>query len=83
MNASVAITLGHFGQSCVKGVPKGTAHQETKDCHDNGIGLGAAPLRIIKTWAAIVDAVASHERTRERAHVQQYGVGGMPRQPFG
>ena len=64
LNASVAITLGHFCQSCVEGVPKGTAHQETKDCNDNGIGSGCAPLRVIKAWAAIVNAVGSHERVR-------------------
>ena len=63
-------------------VPKSTAHQQAKHPDDDCIGLRAAPLRVIKAWAAIVDAVASHEQTRGGAHVQQYAVTGIPCQRF-
>lgn len=63
-------------------VPKGAAHQKAKHPDDDYVGLGAAPLRFIKAWAAIANAVASHERTRKGAHAQQYAVTGIPCQRF-
>ena len=59
-------------------VPKGTAHQKAEDAYDDCVGFRAAPLRVIKAWAAVVDVFASHEQTREKAHAQQYAVGGIP-----
>ena len=58
--------------------PKSTAKQDAKNGNNDGVGLGAAVFRVIKTWAAIVDVLVFHERTRERAHAQQYAVPGMP-----
>ena len=58
--------------------PKSTAKQDAKNGNNDAVGLGAAVFRVIKTRTAIVDVF--HERTRERAHAQQYAVPGMPRQ---
>lgn len=63
-------------------VPKGSAHQKAEDAYDDCVGFGAALLRVIEAWAAVVDVFASHERTRGRAHAQQYAVGGIPCQRF-
>ena len=70
-------------QSASEAVEECSTHQGAEDCNDDGVGLGTAVLRVIKTWAAIVDAVGFHERTRKRAHVQQYDVSGMPCQGTG
>ena len=61
--------------------PKSTAKQDAKNGNNDAVGLGAAVFRVIETWTAIVDVFAVHERTRERAHAQQYAMLGMPRQP--
>ena len=58
--------------------PQSTAKQDAENCNNDGVGLGAAVFRVIETWTAIVDVFAVHERTRERAHAQQYAVPGMP-----
>ena len=63
-------------------VPKGSAHQKAENAYDDCVGFRAAPLRVIKAWAAVVDVFGSHERTRGRAHAQQYAVGGIPCQRF-
>ena len=60
--------------------PKTTAHQNAKNRDDDEIGLRRVALRVIKAWATVVDVLVFHERTRERAHAQQYAVPGMPRQ---
>ena len=62
--------------------PKGTSKEAAKNSNDDGIGPRSAELRIVKTWAAVIDVFVVHERTRERAHAQQYGVDGMPCQRF-
>lgn len=62
--------------------PEGTSKEAAEDCDDDGVGFGGAALRIVKTWAAVVDVFVVHERTRERAHAQQYGVIGIPCQRF-
>ena len=61
--------------------PKSTAKQDTKNGNNDAVGLGAAMFRVIETRTGIVDVF--HERTREGAHAQQCGVGGMPRQGAG
>ena len=58
--------------------PQSTAKQDAENCNNDGVDLGAAVFRVIETWTAIVDVFAVHERTRERAHAQQYAVPGMP-----
>ena len=67
-------------QSAGEAVKECATHQGAEDCNDDGVGLGTAALRFIKPCGAVIDAVGSHERTRERAHAQQYAVLGMPRQ---
>ena len=62
--------------------PKSTAKQDAKNGNNDAVGLGAAVFRVIETRTAIVDVLVFHERTRERAHAQQYAVPGMPRQRF-
>ena len=62
--------------------PKGTSEEAAKNSDDDGIGSGGAVLRIVETWAAVIDVFVVHERTRERAHARQYGVPGMPCQRF-
>lgn len=62
--------------------PKSTAKQDAKNGKNDAVGLGAAVFRVIKAWTPIVDVFAVHERTRERAHAQQYDVDGMPCQRF-
>ena len=69
-------------QSAGEAIAKSASKKAAENDCDDGVGLRTAAFRLIKPLGAVVDAVASHERTRERAHVQQYGVGGMPRQPF-
>ena len=56
--------------------PQSTAKQDAENCNNDGVGFGAAVFRVIKPGSAI-DGVF-HERTRERAHAQQYAVPGMP-----
>ena len=63
-------------------VPKGSSEKTAEDNDDDGVGLGAAALRLIKPWGAVVDVVGSHERTSERAHVQHYALRGIPCQRF-
>ena len=58
--------------------PKSTAKQDAKNGNNDAVGLGAAVFRVIKAGTAIVDVLVFHERTRERAHAQQYAVPGMP-----
>ena len=58
--------------------PKSTAKQDAKNGNNDAVGLGAAVFRVIETRTAIVDVLVFHERTRERAHAQQYAVLGMP-----
>ena len=60
--------------------PQSTAKQDAENCNNDGVGLGAAVFRVIKTRTAIVDVF--HERTRERAHAQQYALPGIPCQRF-
>jgi len=62
--------------------PKSTAKQDAKNGNNDGVGFGAAVFRVIKTWTPIVDVLVFHEQTRERAHVQQYAVSGIPCQRF-
>ena len=62
--------------------PKSTAKQDAKNGNNDAVGLGAAVFRVIETRTAIVDVLVFHERTRERAHAQQYAVLGMPCQRF-
>ena len=69
-------------QSVSETDPQSTAKQDAENCNNDGVGLGAAVFRVIKTWTPIVDVFAVHERTRERAHAQQYDVDGMPCQRF-
>ena len=69
-------------QSVSETDPKSTAKQDAKNGNNNGVGLWAAVFRVIKAWTPIVEVFAVHERTRERAHVQQYAVTGMPCQRF-
>lgn len=69
-------------QSASEAVEKSSTHQGAEDCNDDGVGFGSAALRFIKPCGAVIDAVWSHERTREGAHVQQYDVTGMPCQRF-
>jgi len=71
-----------FVESVSETDPKSTAKQDAKNCNNDGVGLGAAVFRVIKAGTAIVDVFAIHERTRERAHAQQYAVNGMPCQRF-
>ena len=65
-------------QSVNKTDPQSTAKQDAENCNNDGVGFGAAVFRVIKPGSAI-DGVF-HERTREKAHAQQYAVPGMPRQ---
>ena len=58
--------------------PEGSAHEDAENRDNEKIGLWIAVLRVIKPWPAVVDVFASHERTRERAHAQQYALPGMP-----
>ena len=69
-------------QSAGEAVKECATHQGAEDCNDDGVGLGTAALRFIKPCGAVIDAVGSHERTRERAHAQQYDAAGMPCQRF-
>ena len=69
-------------QSAGEAVKECATHQDAEHCNDNGVGLRTAALRFIKPCGAVIDAVGSHERTRERAHVQHYAVGGIPCQRF-
>ena len=62
--------------------PQSTAKQDAENCNNDGVGLGAAVFRVIKAGTAVVDVFAVHERTRERAHAQQYAVPGIPCQHF-
>ena len=71
-----------FIQGASEAVKKCACEMAAEDGDDDGVGLGAAPLRLIKPWSAVVDVVGSHERTSERAHAQQYAVGGIPCQRF-
>ena len=61
--------------------PQSTAKQDAKNGNNDAAGLGATVFPVIEAGTAIVDVFAVHERTRERAHAQQYTVPGMPRQP--
>ena len=63
-------------ESVSKADPKSTAKQDAKNGNNDAVGFGAAVFRVIKPGSAI-DGVF-HERTRERAHAQQYAVPGMP-----
>ncbi len=67
-----------FVESVSKADPSSTAKQDAKNGNNDGVAFWAPVLRIIKTWAAVVNVFVVHERTRERAHAQQYAVGGMP-----
>jgi hypothetical protein len=67
-----------FVESLSKADPSSTAKQDAKNENNDGVDFGAAVLRIIKTWAPVVDVFVVHERTRKRAHAQQYAVPGMP-----
>lgn len=58
--------------------PQSTAKQDAENCNNDGVGLGAAVFRVIEAGTAVRCFVVRHERTRERAHVQQYAVPGMP-----
>ena len=58
--------------------PEGSAHEDAENRDNEKIGLWIAVLRVVKPWPAVVDVFASHDRTRERAHAQQYAVPGMP-----
>ena len=58
--------------------PQSTAKQDAENCNNDGVGLRAAVFRVIEAGTAIVDVFTVHERTRERAHAQQYAVPGMP-----
>ena len=69
-------------ESVSKTDPSSTAKQDAKNENNDGVAFWAAVLRIIKTWAAVIDVFVVHERTRERAHAQQYAVSGMPCQRF-
>ena len=60
--------------------PKSTAKQDAKNGNNDAVGLGAAVFRVIKAGTAVGCFVVRHERTRERAHAQQYAVLGIPRQ---
>ena len=62
--------------------PKSTAKQDAKNGNNDAVGLGASVFRVIEAGTAIGCFVVRHERTRERAHAQQYAVFGMPRQRF-
>ena len=63
-------------ESVSKADPKSTAKQDAKNGNNDAVGFGAAVFRVIKPGSAI-DGVF-HERTRERAHAQQYALPGMP-----
>ena len=65
-------------QSAGKAIAKSASKKAAENDCDDGVGLRTAAFRLIKPLGAVVDAVASHERTRKRAHVQQYDVSGMP-----
>ena len=65
-------------ESVSKTDPQSTAKQDAENCNNDGVGLGAAVFRVIEAGTAIVDVFVVHERTRERAHAQQYAVPGMP-----
>ena len=67
-----------FVESVNQTDPQSTAKQDAKNGNNDAVGLGAAVFRVIETWTAIVDVFAVHERTRERAHAQQYALPGMP-----
>ena len=67
-------------QSVSETDPQSTAKQDAENCNNDNVGFGAAVFRVIKPGSAI-DGVF-HERTRERAHAQQYAVSGMPCQCF-
>ena len=56
--------------------PQSTAKQDAENCNNDGVGLRAAVFRVIKPGSAINGVF--HERTRERAHAQQYAVHGRP-----
>jgi len=58
--------------------PQSTAKQDAENCNNDGVGLGAAVFRVIEAGTAVGCFVVRHERTRERAHAQQYAVPGMP-----
>ena len=62
--------------------PKSTAKQDAKNGNNDAVCFWPAVFRVIKAWTPIVDVLAFHERTRERAHVQQYAVSGIPCQRF-
>ena len=65
-------------QGASEAVAESACKKAAKDDGDDGVDLGAAVFRVIKAGTAIVDVFAVHERTRERAHAQQYAVPGMP-----
>ena len=65
-------------ESVSKADPKSTAKQDAKNGNNDGVCFRAAVFRIIKAWTPVVDVFTVHERTRERAHAQQYAVPGMP-----
>ena len=69
-----------FIESVSETDPKSTAKQDAKNGNNDAVGLGAAVFRVIKAGTAVGCFVVRHERTRERAHAQQYAVPGMPRQ---
>ena len=69
-------------ESLSKTDPKSTAKQDAKNGNNDGLGFGAAVFRVIKAWTPIVNVLVFHEQTRERAHVQQYAVTGIPCQGF-
>ena len=58
--------------------PQSTAKQDAKNGNNDGVGFRAAMFRVIKAGTAIGCFVVRHERTRERAHAQQYAVFGIP-----
>ena len=63
-------------ESVSKTDPQSTAKQDAENCNNDGVGFGAAVFRVIKPGSAI--NCVFHERTREKAHAQQYAVPGMP-----
>ena len=58
--------------------PKGTSKKAAENRDDDHVASGLDMFGVIKPWAAVVDVLVVHERTRERAHAQQYAVPGIP-----
>ena len=45
--------------------PKGTSKKATENRDDDYVASGLDILRVIKPWAAVVDVLVVHERTRK------------------